>query len=719
MAKVTDRKRESTRNRQRAVTSSAQNIGPCPPIKDLSRRRACLDDLQMFGEIYISQPLKKLCGKMHLYGIARLQECIIQGAMFCWSWPRGEGKSTWMRIGAAFAVCNRWRRYPFIVGATGQKATENLEAIKVYLRFLPELAEDFPEICYPFIKLGGQPRRCAGQHSDGVYTSTEWSSNRIILPTMRPPKNWPDDWPLRSDGMVPTAGTVIGSSGLTGEGIRGSVFTNTLGENLRPDLVILDDPQTSESAISISQTAKREDLINGDILGMAGPGESLAVAMPCTVIFPGDLSDKYLNPELYPLWRGHRIGVLNKMPESMDPWEGYLEVYHRCARLEPPNFTEANAYYTANQETIEQGVESTWSERKEPWEVNSIQNAIHMFAKLKMRAFMSEKMNLPLPADLSQLDDLTVDEIKSRVNGLNQGVVPLGSKLVTAFIDVQSRVLFYSVVAWDAAYGGSLIEYGTFPPQSKANFTADEVNPSLRTLWPTRTESDQIYLGVSQLLADLMTRRFTLGDSSGQTLPVGQVLVDCGWRMEPIYRATAGLPNVFASRGAGIGANKAPMGEWDPEPGLMASGWNWRRYREIYAFPDGRRAVEWLLFDPNAWKSSVAMRLRVPIGEPGAITIFGNKASVDAGRHNLLAKHLTSEFRPIIAKEGRRVEEWIIKPGTSGENHWWDCLVGNAVAANVHGMQFAVGDNRPVKVEAVKEKSIEQLYREGISRAPL
>jgi hypothetical protein len=52
------------------------------------------------------------------------------------------------------------------------------------------------------------------------------------------------------DGMVPTSGSVVGVSGLTGEGIRGSLKTLTTGEMVRPDFVLIDDPQTPESARS-------------------------------------------------------------------------------------------------------------------------------------------------------------------------------------------------------------------------------------------------------------------------------------------------------------------------------------------------------------------------------------------------------------------------------------------------------------------------------------
>jgi hypothetical protein len=125
---------------------------------------------------------------------------------------------------------------------------------------------------------GGPARRDrpAGRRADERRRADPDPSGRrtgVVLPTVAPPANWPRHWPLRADGMVPTSGAVVSASGLTGEGIRGSLLTLTTGEMVRPDLVLLDDPQTHESAHSQTQNVTREQLVGADVLGMAGPGQ--------------------------------------------------------------------------------------------------------------------------------------------------------------------------------------------------------------------------------------------------------------------------------------------------------------------------------------------------------------------------------------------------------------------------------------------------------------
>ena len=60
---------------------------------------------------------------------------------------------------------------------------------------------------------------------------------------------------------------------------------------------------------------------------------------------------------------------------------------------------------------------------------------------------------------------------------------------------------------------------------------------------------------------------------------------------------------------------------------------------------------------------------------------------IHAGEHDLLFDHLTNEY-PVRTESarGRVVDEWKLS-GARWENHWWDCLVGAAVAASIAGVQ--------------------------------
>jgi hypothetical protein len=54
----------------------------------------------------------------------------------------------------------------------------------------------------------------------------------------------------------------------------------------------------------------------------------------------------------------------------------------------------------------------------------------------------------------------------------------------------------------------------------------------------------------------------------------------------------------------------------------------------------------------------------------------------DAEPHRLLLDHLSSERPTLVTASGRSATQWeLITVGR--DNHWWDCLVGAAVGANM------------------------------------
>jgi hypothetical protein len=84
-----------------------------------------------------------------------------------------------------------------------------------------------------------------------------WTNSEIVIATI-PGSN--------------SSGGIIRVAGITGR-IRGMKFKRPDGKTIRPELVIIDDPQTDESAQSLVQCAKRERVLAGAILGLAGTGQ--------------------------------------------------------------------------------------------------------------------------------------------------------------------------------------------------------------------------------------------------------------------------------------------------------------------------------------------------------------------------------------------------------------------------------------------------------------
>jgi hypothetical protein len=127
-------------------------------------------------------------------------------------------------------------------------------------------------------------------------------------------------------------------------------------------------------------------------------------------------------------------------------------------------------------------------------------------------------------------------------------------------------------------------------------------------------------------------------------------------------------------------------------------GHHWRRGKSESTH------LERVVIDTNYWKSFVYDRLAVPIGDSGTMTIH-------QGTHRLLAEHLNSEFRVRTKGRGRELDEWKARPDRL-DNHWFDCLVGAAVAASMQNLTLA-GTVSEGKVDTSKTyKSLSALQKQ-------
>ena len=273
-------------------------------------------------------------------------------------------------------------------------------------------------MCYPVAQLEGIANRCAGQLYKGERTRITWTSNEIVLPTVEGSR---------------ASGIIVRVAGITGR-IRGMKFKRSDGRNVRPSLVVIDDPQTSESAGSLEQTRKRVRVLAGDILGLAGPGQKISGIMPCTIIRPGDMADIILNRNTHPDWNGEKTRMVYRFPTNMKLWEEYAEIRAEALRTEG-NFQKATEFYLANREAMDAGAEVSWEARFNHDEVSALQHAMNLKFQDEA-AFMSEYQNDPLPDDTADDSLLSVDGICAKINGLARRRVPLKCDRLTMFVDV-------------------------------------------------------------------------------------------------------------------------------------------------------------------------------------------------------------------------------------------------------------------------------------------
>lgn len=664
-------RRNAERDRQAEQSLAGRDIGPLPEVVNPDRKAACERNFQLFCESYFPETYSLAWSPDHLKVIEKIETAVLRGGLFALALPRGSGKTTITESAALWSMLYGHREFVVLIGSTESAALELLDSLKTELEVNERLAEDFPEVCYPVAQLEGIANRCAGQLYKGERTRITWTSNEIVLPTIKDSK---------------ASGIIVRVAGITGR-IRGMKFKRSDGRNVRPSLVVIDDPQTSESAGSLEQTRKRVRVLAGDILGLAGPGQKISGIMPCTIIRPGDMADIILNRNTHPDWNGEKTRMVYRFPTNMKLWEEYAEIRAEALRTEG-NFQKATEFYLANREAMDAGAEVSWEARFNHDEISALQHAMNLKFQDEA-AFQSEYQNDPLPDDTADDSLLSVDEICAKINGLARRRVPLKCDRLTMFVDVQKALLFYVVIAWAEDFTGAVIDYGSWPDQHRHEYSLADANPSIQTLFPKAGFEGALYAALSALTDECLGREWERED--GAVLKIERALVDANWGQstDVVYqfcRQSSHAGVILPSHGRYVGASSKPMTEYRKQQGDRL-GFNW-----MIPNVAGKRAIRHVIYDTNYWKSFIHARLAVPVGDKGALTLYGRIP----GAHQLFAEHLTAEYRVKTQGRGRTVDEWKLKP-QSHDNHFLDCVAGCAVCGSMLGASLP--ETLPAKLD--------------------
>ena len=395
-----EERKEAERARNAAQSAAGRNIGDLPEVVKPERKAACRENFQKFCEEYFHEVFHLGWSEDHLKAIRMIEQAVLHGGLFALAMPRGSGKSSLAEVACLWSLLYGHREFVMLIGATEGAALEMLDSIKTELEVNEFLGEDFPEVVFPIHALEGISNRCHGQLYKGERTRITWTSNEIVLPTI---------------AESPASGAVVRVAGITGR-IRGMKYKKPDGRTVRPSLVIIDDPQTSESAGSLEQTRKRVRVLAGDVLGLAGPGQKISGIMPCTVIRPGDMAEQILSRDKHPEWNGEKTKLVYQFPKNMKLWEEYADIRADGLR-EDGTIARATNFYAEHRIEMDEGAKVAWEARFNHDEISAIQHAMNLKFQDEV-AFWSEYQNEPLPDDLGSDEQLSVDMVIHKLNGM-------------------------------------------------------------------------------------------------------------------------------------------------------------------------------------------------------------------------------------------------------------------------------------------------------------
>lgn len=648
--------------KSRQMAEIGREVGPLPKVANSRLKSRAKKNFRYFCERYFPQTFYLPWSRDHHKIIARIEKAVMRGGLFALAMPRGYGKSALTERACLWALLYGHHRFVMLIGASEAQSEEMLDSIKTELEGNDLLLADFPEACHCIRELDGISQRASGQILDGKRTYIGWTNKEIIFPTI----------PRRASSSA-----IIRITGITGR-VRGMKYTTHDGYIIRPSLVVIDDPQTDESARSPSQCAQRLSILAGAILNLAGPGQKISGVMPCTVIRPNDMADQILDRDKHPAWQGERTKMVYKFPENDKLWDEYFEVLTACW-VAGDDISRATEFYRKHRKAMDKGADVAWDERYNPDELSAIQHAMN----LKFRneaAFYAEHQNEPMTDIPQAAEAVTVDDVMHKLNRHKRGVVPIECTHLTMYIDIMQDILFYMVCGWADNFSGAIVDYGTFPDQQRPFFRLTDIRNKLKTHFPKSGTEGAIYGGLEALTTQLMTLEWPKDD--GSILKIERGLIDANWHKstDVVYqfcRQSSFAGMFMPSHGRGVRASGKPIGEWTKKPGERI-GLNW-------IIPvAGKRVVRHVIYDTNFWKSFIHSRLAVQIGDRGCLSIFGDEPN----RHRLLAEHVCAEYSVPTSARGRLVDEWYIRP-QHFDNHWFDGLVGCAVAASIMGVELA------------------------------
>ena len=659
----------SAADRSAAMSASGRDIGAMPRVADWRRRRAASRSLRRFCETYGKRVFVRAWSDDHVRVLGRLEEAVTSGGQFALAMPRGSGKTSMVAWATLWSLVTGRRRMVVIVGADAAAATGMLEILVGELEGNDLMASDWPEACVPIRRLEGIHQRAGGQLCCGRRTLIGITAEELVLPTV--PKE-----AVEKPEQLKGSGGVVRCVGITGR-VRGMQARLGDGSIVRPSLVLIDDPQTDESAKSPSQCDYRERIVTGAVLGMAGPGEKMAALATLTVIRPDDLADRLLTPSRHPDWTSERTRLVYEWGTGEALWRQYAEI-----RRDPDRGpAQAHAFYVEHREAMDAGSRVGWPARFVEGEVSALQHAWNLRIDRGDAAFNAEFQNDPLPESRTGAVAIDPDEVLGRVVRTPRGTVPSEATVLTAGIDVQGALLYWIVVAWTDDARGWVVDYGQTPDQPSGRLGLAEASITLADMMPGATEENRISTACIATFERVCARDWPV--EGGSSMRVDRALVDNSWgqHVDTVRSACkqTRLP-VMPAKGVGIGA-KATRGLNDTrrQPGDRV-GLNWRANNPIRYGTTVREVKH----DVNWWKGWVHARLRAAPSEPGSLVLCGDTPA-DMRRHEQLAEQLASEECVTVEARGRRVDEWgLRRPGL--DNHLLDCLVLASVAANMQGV---------------------------------
>lgn len=632
---------ESSTERSRRWRASGRELGDIPPPRRRRvRERFCFDLLGFglaygFGSYEGMNPLLVRAPSPRMTRFVRaLQDKVLNGGLKHVRWPRGKGKSTWVKIAIMWAALYGHKHFMVVVEKTRGMAKVVVDEIWKRIYTSPRISVDFPEFAVPMADVQFSPQRMRVQTVGGrpTYMRQDVSSfNYYKLPTIA--------------GMAHT-GAIIAFRGAD-QALRGINI-----ESSRPDFFFIDDPQTEEDARNPSTVEKIEKNITSAVLGSGQISERISAVMASTPIEPDDVSEVFADPAKHPEWETETERLVVAFgPDSL------RSEYLRRMAVNPET---AHTWYMEHRADIERGVEMMDDGDYNPSvESSAYEHALYMLFTMKSTSFFAEMQMQP--ARSQGIYKISPQIVRGRVNGFPFGTVPPEcTQGVLSFVDVNVNAgLRWEIGAFGSGRRVATLAYGQYPGEG-------------RRLYPKGVPESAIPAYLAPAMREVATRIMSvpLAGPDGEVVRCSGICFDGGWQTVTVASVVAALnaSGISAAWSKGFSSREYSHNHHERAASGAVKGLKAAEECHLWATSNG----VFLAYNSDYYKEvSQTSYLAAPL-QPSSSSLYGEDPSVHVDwaqeicNEELKAKDSSSRYGSVYT--------WKKDPGRP--NHYGDVHAG-------------------------------------------
>ena len=591
----------SDAERQRARRAKFYEIGPIPDVADPERREACRLDLRLFLVTYCNDILDHPPSPQIVEGLVKpLELNILYGGELLLMAGRGTGKTTIIKGALRWCLAYAHKRFPVAIAATRELATqgifeETIEALGG--EDCEEFAADFPGLAIPIAAMHGNKKAARTQTVNGWPTKMKFRETRFQLPSAKT---------IKGEFIEPSHGSIFVAASMN------SAIKGLVNKKERPDLFILDDPQTEAVAKSHKQSVESEKFITGSVLGLAGHLKAPTAVMAITPIRPGDLACIFADRRRHGEWHMIKMPYVTGWTEHHERlYVAYAAAYNEDVAINDGERKLSREFYKAHAEEFKDLVlvdDHNFTDQEE--------DAVHHL--LNLRVYLKGEFSAECLLDISDESTpgtLRVEDVEASVNTYKRFVLPPGTYQAVAYCDVnveEEAGLRFGVGSFGPNRVVCLIHEGRYPEPGKRLFPKDA---------DRETRESCIMAGIKAVVGSLMTSPFVCADT-GERVRLRAIAFDGGFEQATVDKAlrwigrtrNMGDTHLYWTRGFGWAKYR------DDAPGIQLI--KDHIHSSVSRSKDGKRIYSYLGVHADYWKEILhqAYKIRYPLR--GSFSVF-------------------------------------------------------------------------------------------------